>query len=301
MPNDIGADLTKKFFSKWDTKDPVMQKQAEYAVSSYVREKLRENGIMRSQILPALTITDGQFDKDEDPKILKKFIEVEPDSKATWIPFRGMPESRIIQSRLSPVYFGKIESEEHRAVIWELKNYSNDLRKILNDQDIKNIQTQEDTAFIGRLNEIVAANPAEQDKNFYGGLTKVTWAQARQAFYINKPLRKALMNSRTHIEFIKWKYDEDMGYGTSGSDAFTKGTIPNAQGIDIIQTIKDDLVPDGVVWLFSEPDFIGKFFTYQEPTTFVKQEKDWISFSTYEIIGIGIGNTRSFIKCTFNA
>lgn len=299
MANEV-QDLTRRFMAKWTSGDPEMRKQAEYAVQSYIRLKLRENGIVRSQLLPALKIEAGQLDKDIDPKVMKKFMEIEPDSQAVSLPFRAGPSQNFIEGRFLPVYFEKIESEEHVVNIIELINYNNDLRKILNEQDIKNLQTVEDGSFIRQLDAIAAANPVEQLKNFFGGLTKVNWASSRQQFFIDKPIKFALMNTRTAIEFAKWDYMSDFGFGTHGAELYQKGSVTNPQGIQLIQTIKSDLVPDGVVFLFAPEDFIGKFFTYQEPTTFIEQKKDWLSFSTYEIIGIGIGNTRCFTKNIFN-
>lgn len=275
------------------------EKEAAYAVSSYIRLKLRENGIVRSQILPALEIADGQLDRDEDPTVLKKFMEIEPDSEATFVPFRGLPEARIVKGRFSPVYFSKIESQAHTVNIAELKNYSNDLRKILNDQDVKNIQREEDAAFMAQIDAIAAANPGVQDFTFFGGLTKLNWAAAQQAFPLDKPIKFALMNARTAREFLKWDYDRDMGLGVYGADTYAKGIQTPVHGIQIIQTIKDDLVPDEFVYFFAPEDFIGKFFVLQPPTTFIEQKADWLSFYTYEYVGIGIGNIRSFIRCRF--
>ena len=68
---------------------------------------------------------------------------------------------------------------------------------------------------------------------------------------------------------------------------------------NIIQTIKVDLIKDGEVFYFAPPDFVGKMFELQKPTTLIEQKGKWIKFATSEIIGGGIVNTRSFIKVTF--
>jgi len=295
-----GADLTRSFVSKWTSKDPEMKKQAQYTVDSYVRDGVKEHGIARSQILPALKIENNQLDRHEDPTVLRKFVEKEPNSTATYVPLRGMPDAEFIKGALGEVRFGKIESKEHVVNIRELTTYSCDLRKILQDQDIKNLQTVEDTSLINTAETIAAANPAEQIHNFYGGLTKTNWASAQQRFFPNKSIKFALMNVRTFREFFKWDYTSDMGFGTYGADAFSKGILPQVNGIQIIQTIKTDLVTDGVVYFWAPEEFIGKFYTLDEPTTFIEQRKDWLSFSTYEIVGISIIETRCFTKNIFN-
>lgn len=299
MADNNNGDLTRRFLNKWESPDPTMKKQAEYAVNSYVRMKVRENGIARSQILPPIALQDGQLDKDQDPTVLKKFMEIEPDSEATWVPFRGMPQAKLIKGKFVPVYFGKITSTEHVVHIIELKNFNNDLRKILNEIDVKEIQKQEDSCLLDQATAIVLANPAQQDIHLVGGFNKVNWTMAQQAFFPERPIKFALMNVRTHKEFQKWDMVNDMGFGSSGHDTFLNGAPTKVNGIQIISTLKTDLVPDGVVWFWSKEDFIGKFFTLMEPTTFIEQRGEWLSFYTYEYIGIGIANTKSFIRATF--
>jgi hypothetical protein len=61
----------------------------------------------------------------------------------------------------------------------------------------------------------------------------------------------------------------------------------------ILQTIKSDLVPNRVVYFFSNPDFMGKFYELQAPTTLIKQEGNTIEFYTMEVVGMALPNIRS--------
>lgn len=292
-----GNDLTRMVFQKVLTGDPKIIKQAEYSLESYVRNKLREGGVARSSILPPLKI--DVLDKDEDPTVFKKYMQIEPDSTAVAVPFRGSGPLRFVKGKLLPVYFEKIESETHTVNIAELKNYSFDIRQVLNDQDAKNIQNVEDAGLLNLVYAVADANPLEQKLEFFGGLTKTTWAEATKSFFPDRPLKFGLMNVRTRKEFLKWNYATDMGLGPYGAEAYSKGAIGNPLGVEPIVTIKVDLVPDNRVILFASEEFIGKFYEWQPPTTFIKAEKDWIQFGTYEWIGIGIGNTKSFVVCDF--
>ena len=295
-----GTDLTRKFITKWETGDSEMRKQAIYAVNSYIKSKLRERGIVRSQILPALTLQDGDLIPQEDPSVLMKYMDLEPDSTGTHVPFRGQAPARLIKGRRAPVYFAKLEGQLHTVNIIELKTYNTDLRAIFDDHDVANIQYEEDYFFLKRVNELCAANPAAQLHNFWGGLTKNNWTLAQQAYPIDRPIKNALMNTKTKKEFQKWDYVSDMGMGTQGADTFVNGAPGKVHNIEIIETIKEALVPFGHVYYFAPEDFVGKFYILQEPTTFVEQKKDWLSFQTYEYVGIGIGNTTSFTKNIFN-
>lgn len=287
--------LTRKFLEKIASGQI---KSAQDAVNDYIRTELLEGGILRSQILPCITITNSQLDKDEDPKVNKRFMEVEPNSSASWVPLRGTPDSKIVRGGRVPVYFGRIESEEHIVYLNEIRTYENDIRKILNDKDVKLVQEQEDAAFIGKIDAICDASNGTQHFQLAGGLTKINWVSARQRFPINKPLKFALMNHRTAAEFGKWNYAYDLG-PTAAADMDYNGVGDKRQGLKIITTNKDKIVRDNYVYFFSEPQFTGKMFQLGEPKTFIKHEKDWVSFSTYEDIGIGIGNTESFIRCYF--
>jgi len=293
-------ELQQLFCEYMTSGDESLKKRAEYAVNSHVREKMRENGIVRSNLLPALKITPADLDRHEDPVIKRKFVEKEPDTTATWVPFYGMSDSQLIKGQLGEVRFGKIESVEHVCNIADLMTYRYDIRAILNEFDIKEMQKQEDSCFITQINALAAANPATQDIQLYGGLTKTNWASATQQFPIDIPLKYALMNNHTAKEFLKWDYVADFGFGTDGSKAFNSGAPTKVQGINIIGTMKSDLVPFGIVYFFGREDFVGKFYELQEPTTFTKAEKDYIQFQSYEIVGLSVINTRSFIKCTFN-
>jgi hypothetical protein len=293
----VPVDFWDRFINK--IRDPHMVKQAEYAMDSVIRDRMLENGIVRNNgILPTIKISNQQLDKDEDPKKLKKFVELDAYAKATYVPFRGMPDAEIVEARFLACYFDKIETDVYTSNYNELRTSTIDLNKMLEEQFAKALQDVEDTAFINRLNQLVALNPAEQDLVFFGGLTKETWTAALQSYYINKPLNCMLMNKRTSKEFLKWDYQADIPVGLLTADMYSKQETPKMGG-RIVETIKDYLIPDGVVWFLPEPDFMGKFFELESPKTFIESRKDWFSMSASEIVGLVIANTRSFIKCTF--
>lgn len=292
---------TRGFIQKWASGDKEMQKQAVYAIDSYIRKELKEGGIVRSCLLPEIPISPTQLVPQLDPTKMVYLIEIEPDSAgATWTNFRGMPEAQIVKGARAEAHFGMIQGKEHISNIYELQTNNIDLRKILNDFDIKEIQYQEDKSFIDRWSTIVTANPGEQDKVLSGGLTRRNWVAARQMFPIKKPVKHALMNTRTSQELLKWDIDKDIGTGPAAATQYETGQISNVHGIKIVTTIKDDLVPDNVVWFFAPEDFMGKFMVHTPPTTFVEQSKQWLKFQTHEVVSIAIVNTKSAVRYTFN-
>ena len=66
-----------------------------------------------------------------------------------------------------------------------------------------------------------------------------------------------------------------------------------------IFTIKRDLVTDNVIYLFAEPQFLGKFYTLHEVTMYVEKKKDILRTSAREIISVTIANVAGVAKVTF--
>lgn len=293
-------DFTRKFVDKYMNGTQEMKKEAAYSATSIVRLSLQEGGIVRSVILPQIPITDDMLDRDQNADVLKYFMEIEPTSEATWVPLNGTTSSSFVKGRFSPVYFGKIQSKEHKSNIYTLKTSRTDLRKIIDELDAKYLQKEEDRAFVDEINVICAANPAEQVKNFSGGLTKKNWTAARKSFFADKPIAFALMNNRTAMSFNNWDLDSDFGLDTSFANMASTGTVSKVHGIQIVGTNKTDIVADNEVFFFAPSDFIGKMFVLQDAITYIEQRKDWLVFSTHEVIGIGIANRKCVVKCIFN-
>lgn len=294
------------FVNKYIHSTEGMKKQAQQSLDDYIRIQIREGGIVRSSILPTLPITAKDLDKDEDPMINKKFIPMEISSEGgTWIPYRANPPMMIVKGRRVPAYFGEITSVKHVMNIYENLTSEIDLRKMLQDQDVKEIQKVEDQKFLTTVDTICAANPAQQLKVYSGGLSKNNWIAAIQDFKslpYKIPLACALMNDWTYAELLKWPFSTDVPYtGEEQRDMYKNGYVGQISGVKILQTIKSDLVPNRVVYFFSNPDFMGKFYELQAPTTLIKQEGNTIEFYTMEVVGMALPNIRSFVKCTFNA
>jgi hypothetical protein len=89
--------------------------------------------------------------------------------------------------------------------------------------------------------------------------------------------------------------------GSNKAGAFLTGeeSLNNFFGYKIITTNKSDILPDNKVMIFAPEDYLGQFYSLQEPTVFLKTEADQISFRTYEAIGAGIGNTNGIVQVVF--
>lgn len=289
-----------KFIKKIVNGGEDMCKKAAYDLTSYIRREILEGGIVRSFLLPTIPISGTDLDKDDNLNVNKKYMDIEPSSEGgTWIPYRDTPKQTIIKGSRVPVYFGEISGVEHVLNIYENMTSAIDLRRFHDENDIKYIQDVEDSTFMATIDTTCAANPSQQLFTYSGGLTRTNWNSARQDFFRKIPLSCALMNTKTYIELQKWAFDKDVGVPSAISDIYLDGKIPQLSGVKILQTTKTNIVADNTIYFFSTPDFLGKFFVLQEPITHVEQKLNNIIFSSMEVVGLGIGNNRSFTKCVF--
>ncbi len=138
--------INSRFIDKIE-KGGELLKEAEVNITSFIRSKLREDAFSR-QILTPQMVTSDQLDRDVATDKPKKIIDKEPESRATFVSFRGMPQSTYFTGPRYEIYFAKITSDTFTKSIHELKTYDNDIRQILSDNSIKDIQEQEDVSFM---------------------------------------------------------------------------------------------------------------------------------------------------------
>lgn len=141
------------------------------------------------------------------------------------------------------------------------------------------------------------AASANSDLTAQVPLSKELIAQMFQAMTAKKlPIGKMLMSKTTFMEALKFDYT-DVGNDIV-SRHYDKGLEGEDKlfGVPVITTIKNDIIPDNVIYLFAPENYLGNFFLLQDATLFIKQEADMIEFWSYSSPGIGIGNTKGVIK-----
>ena len=274
-------------------------KEATEEGSAFIRTKMRQEAFTR-EILPPILLADDEIDRDENTDQPKKIVEKEPDSVATFVPFYGTGPRTLFRGPRYAVYFGKTESQRFRKSKFELMTYQNDIRKILSDNSVKDMADQEDIKFMGTINSILAANPAQ-----VVGATGFNSASFKSGFQnmVSRrlPIGKILMTKKTYYEAL------DLPATSVGDDVasshYREGIEKEERlwGLPVVTTIKTDIItPQGgaqnSVYIFAPENFLGNFFLLQDATLFIKQEADMIYFHSYAAPGIGIGNTNSVVR-----
>jgi hypothetical protein len=272
-------------------------KEASVEGSAFIRAKLRQESFAREIITPVM-LQDDELDRDEFTDLPKKIVEKEPDSIATFVPFKGTGKRTWFKGPRYSIYFGKTESQRFTKSKFELMTYQNDIRKILSDNSVKDMADQEDKKFYDTCKAIVDANAAEQ--NSAGtGLTGETIAAGLKKLVSRKiPVGKLLMTKELFYDVLKLTQTQ-VGSPVA-SRHYDEGieSEDKLYGIPVITTIKNDILPNNVIYAFGPENYLGNFYLLQDATLFIKQEADIIEFWSYAAPGIGIGNSLAMQRIT---
>lgn len=288
------------------------------ATSDYIRMKLREEGFLR-KILPAQTITGDDLTKQVSTDKPSKVVELEPDSPgAMSIPFGEFPTGTYIYGKRWLVTFSRIATPMFNKDVAELHDYDLDIRQVISDNALKDLQAEEDGKFIQTINSLLSNDQMTADQNvaygpggantvlwktLSGGLTRENVIEAKKLMMkAQARLRPqtALVNQKTALEFEKWTREE-VG-GDMSQNILVNGWAGEAAkwcSLNWITTIKDDLVPDNSMFLFAAPEFLGRLYFLEDTTMFVKREGPMLSWYAYEMLGGGIANAAAVSRVDF--
>lgn len=293
-----------------DAQDGPNEKVAS-ASTNMIRRKLRENGFSRL-ILPYKQVSDDELAYLPDTELPVIVEEMEPESPgAKSISFNDTADTRFYRMDKFVVYFSKITTPEFTKNVDELRTYKSDLRGVITDNALKDIQTEEDGRFIKTIDRIVGAvDPGTgeagvvQNHSVSGGITRDTYVTIL-SYLEDRRLNNGvfLMNRKTAKQFLTWDRSEMGGdlaqkLAIDGLSALDEGKV---MGIRHIFTIKDELVPNNVVYQFAEPNYLGRAYILQNVTMYVEKKKDILRFSAQEKIGVTIANVAAVSKVTFTA
>lgn len=278
-----------------DKIDQGLTKEAGVAMSAFVRQRLREDGFAR-KILPPVMVTAAELDRQitEEPTII---VEKEPDSIAANLPFLGRPDIRYFKGSRYAVTFHKISSNEFKKSKFELATYRTDIRTVLQENSVKDLQKQEDQNFYNNILAVAQAN--SNVYNVAGGFTVQTLMNGIKNLIAKQlPVGCILMTHEMYADLLKQPATQ-IG-GPAASSLYQGGaSLENFYGFKIITTLKNDIVPNNQALVFAPPQYLGQFYLLQDAVVFIKSEKDIVSFETYEAPGIGLGNVNGAIVLNF--
>lgn len=278
-----------------DKVDQGLTKEAGAAMSAFVRQKLREDGFTRKILQPVqITVADLDRQLTEEPTVI---VEKEPDSVAANMPFLARPDIRYFNGQKYAVTFQRIGSNRFKKSKFELATYRTDIRTILQENSVKDIQAQEDAQFYSNITTIAAANG--NTHTISGGFNVPNLMAGIKYLLQNKlPVGAILMTQSMYADLLS-QPATIVGNDVASGLYTGKMSLDNFFGYKIITTNKTEILPTNQAIVFAPQEYLGQFYSLQDATVFLKTEADMIEWETYESIGSGIGNVNGAVVLNF--
>lgn len=299
-----GTSLNNIFSAHLDTTEGKEKLAA--ASNAYVRDKLREKSFAR-KILPPRMVSKADLQVSVSHDTMVYVDEIEPNSQAVSMTFRGQPRVRYIKGSRYEIPFFTVGSEKFEKTEQELMAYRMPITKIIEDNVVNDIQELEDHRFltyvhscVGQtgnevmgeqaLDDIVANGPGT---GFEGTLQRSDLVKLfKNMDGTRRRLDKVLMNEVNWDEILEWSI-EDFGDTVQGKVVIDGFNYDNIMGRKIVRTIKTDILPTGNLYGFTTPDMLGKFLVLNNTKFYIDKIANLITFQCWEDIGMGIGNIAS--------
>jgi hypothetical protein len=304
------------------------EKMAEYG-GSYIRDRLREVSYAR-KVLPPEQVTRSDCQRSVNHDTLVKIVDVEPQSRALTMTFRGSPTARMIRGAKAEVGFYTVSSEIFQKTEQELLAYEMPITKIIEENSVKDIQEVEDREFT--IN-IEAACQALQLQANGGVATPLNASQIQGAGVVEFSIRKGelartatsndatvrpiqrpdvinlfklldgnrlrserlLMTEVDWDDILQWTL-EDFGDRLQSETAVDGYKYNTLFGRSYIRTVKSDILRPGNVYCFTKPEFFGKFYVLNNTKFYIDKIANVITFQAWEDIAMAIINIAAVRK-----
>jgi hypothetical protein len=302
------------------------EKIAEYG-GSYIRDRLREVSFAR-KVIPPEQVTRADCQRSVNHDTLVKIVDVEPRSRAMSISFRGQPTARFIRGQKAEIAFFTVASEVFQKTEQELLAYEMPITKIIEENSVKDIQEIEDREFLIHIEAAVQALQVEANGGSAlalhvgtigstvefsvrkGELARTAATNDATVRPVQRPdvvnLFKMLDGNRLRAErilmtevdwddILQWTLEDngDRIQSETVVDGYKYNTL---LGRAYIRTIKTDLLRPGNIYVFTKPEFFGKFYVLNNTKFYIDKIANMITFQAWEDIGMGIINIASVRK-----
>lgn len=261
--------------------------------SNFVRTKLREVSFARKVIQPTY-VTRDQLQRSVQHDGLVKITDIEPDSKAMTVNLRGEPTWNYIEGERYEIQFHNISSENFQKTEEELLAYDMPLTEVIEKNAVLDIQKVEDETFLSGIDAAVAieSNVVSGTYHSNGYVKKDDFRKLFDVLDGNELRAELILMDSTMYNRL-FLYDATTVGDAVGSEVFVNGyKYASLFGRRLIISNKVSLLGNKI-YGFTAQEFLGEFDILNDVKFWIKKEKNIISFSVYETLGIGIGNTKA--------
>lgn len=279
-----------------------MQKEASDAQTMTTRLRLRERSYLH-KFIPPEVVTNDMLARVVDTIQPYVVVDLECDvpGSAT-IPFNHNGNMIVnMQNSRYAVYINRLVSPTMYKDVGELRTSTLDIRQVVMDAIVKDLSAFIDTRFMAVNNQLLQGPdvyiPYANNKMFRkipGSITRSAIIDtiniiAENGENFGLECSNLLINNVTVKELMKWGREETGG--DMAQDILQNGlSTVTLLGKTWVVTIKRDLVPNGRIYGYTSPDFLGKNYVLSDTTVTVRQDKYFLQFDCMMEQGCTIGN-----------
>jgi len=286
------ATFNNLFVERLETPEGLEKTSA--AGNAFVRAFMREVGFAR-RIIPTENVTRADCTRSTTHDTLIKIVDLEPNSKAMAVNFRGSADDKYISGKRAAIPFFKIETDKFAKTEGELLAYDYPLTRVIEENSVKDIQAVEDEKFIEYSESAVNVT----GKRLVSTDTQVSRRNLTNLFkMIDYDKRSVGVVLMSNVDWDDWQVQPATEIGSGLASEITHGgyqyeTILRRK---LVVTNKSDIVAPGEVWAYTEPRYLGVFYILNDTKFWIKKEADMVYWKTYEYIAEGFVNIRSVAK-----
>jgi hypothetical protein len=281
------------------------QAQLTEAGRLYVKTELQEAAFSRA-IIPQEPITTSDCQRNINDNSLYVIRDIEPDAAAVGVDNLGEPNGKYVKGERYIIPVINFSTNRFQITVEDLRAYQYKITKRIEDKSVPVLEKLEDKFFLRLIGAAVAVATAGTCKavKYTGSPTTDLEISTRDIVKIKNTLASGINGSdakRKEVGCILMCQEifETAVILPSAGDDFGKDRVLNGissdtlYGTKVVRTIKSDILPQGHMWAFTTPDFLGHNFSLGDPNFEIKSNFGLIEWQTKESIAMGIGNALS--------
>lgn len=315
--------------SVWNQLDDAGAKQKLNAkFGGYIKDRLREMSYTE-RVLPPQDVTRDECQVSTQHEGLVKMEWLQPRSKAAVVGFRGEPTARFVRGERAEVPFISIMTEKFQKPEQEFLAYPYPIFKVIEDQAVMDLAEIVDREFTVHIEASVQAHQLEANgaatalnASGIAGATvveaSVTKGEIARASAsddgVVHPLQRpdfprlfsllegnrlesalVLLGATDFNSVLTWT-QEDQGAQIQSETLINGYKYNLLLGKKYVRTIKTDILRPGNVYVFTEPDFLGRFYVLNGVKFYIDKVINLLTFVAWKDVGMSILNTASVRK-----
>lgn len=287
------------------------QAQLQEAGRQYVKTELQESAFSRA-IIPQEPITTAECQRNTNDTSLYVLRDIEPDTSAVGVDNLGEPDGSYVKGERYIIPIVNFTTKRFQITVEDLRSYQYKITKRIEEKSVPVLEKLEDKFFMKLSGAAIGAAGATDTKAVkYAGGTADLIIETSDVVKVKNTLTGGVpsvaVDSKKKEVGCILVAQESFEYAVmlpGAGDDFGKDRVQDGLtsdtlfGTKFVKTIKTDIVPQGVLFAYSTPDFLGHNFALGDPNFEIKSNFGLIEWQTKESIGVGIGNRLSVAVLT---